>query len=269
MIIHYHMIIINLQSKQKRNNMKKCFTLIEMLVVIAIIGILASMLAPSLRRALGSATSVSCLNNLRQCGYTFTQYANAHDGIIPFERAASGFPQWANQFGANDVKTMPGHFVCPGGATKPKSTSNTYGALCIAVVSSSLAEHCNNPQLNSKVTSGTDQGKAINVVNVLKMRSASHYPMLCDSVFYTSTQYNDAGAQSYTVSSPKDNSSGLHFRHVHKLNILFGDNHANGVEVGRFLSDVVTANGAVKLEWHLNNKISQGWLRAEDYTIQY
>ncbi len=52
------------------------FTLIEMLVVIAIISILASMMLPAVRKSIDSANTIQCLNNIKQLGVEVNSYIN-------------------------------------------------------------------------------------------------------------------------------------------------------------------------------------------------
>jgi type II secretory pathway pseudopilin PulG len=61
--------------------------LTELLVSIAIIGILAALLLTSLSRAKGKSLQAVCLNNLRQIGISMTVYAgDNHDVVIPARR---------------------------------------------------------------------------------------------------------------------------------------------------------------------------------------
>ena len=78
---------------------RRLFTLVEMLVVIAIIGILASLLMPSLRRALEAANTVNCTNNLKQIGGAFSIYSNDFSGWYPTgTRLWQPFTTWGKAY---------------------------------------------------------------------------------------------------------------------------------------------------------------------------
>lgn len=58
------------------------FTLVELLIIVAILCVLAALLLPSLRGAIETARQVSCANNLNQLGKTLHYYADDHNGFI-------------------------------------------------------------------------------------------------------------------------------------------------------------------------------------------
>lgn len=74
------------------------FTLIELLVVVAIIGILVSLLLPSLSRARESGKRAVCRNNLSQIGKTINIYSLNEDGRISIGIATGGKYQWSYFF---------------------------------------------------------------------------------------------------------------------------------------------------------------------------
>ncbi|NLW49832.1 MAG: type II secretion system protein [Candidatus Brocadiaceae bacterium] len=63
--------------------MRKAFTLIEMLVVIAIIAILAGLLMPALAKARKEARKTHCINNQRNVGTFLVMYGTDNRGAYP------------------------------------------------------------------------------------------------------------------------------------------------------------------------------------------
>jgi len=74
------------------------FTLLEMLVVAAIMALLLAILLPSLAKARSAAKAVACLSNLRQLGMAAQMYADTHqDAIVDSGLPHSGLPSLPEQ----------------------------------------------------------------------------------------------------------------------------------------------------------------------------
>ena len=69
-----------LQTMKNIKTYSKAFTLIELLVVIAIIGILASMLLPTLAKAKKKANRLKCANQLGQISKAITAFGGEYGG---------------------------------------------------------------------------------------------------------------------------------------------------------------------------------------------
>jgi type II secretory pathway pseudopilin PulG len=73
-------------SGQPRNRTlrhARAFTLVEFLVVISIVVMLCSLLAPSLSRTREAAARIQCANNLRQIGFALISYTEDNNESLP------------------------------------------------------------------------------------------------------------------------------------------------------------------------------------------
>ena len=97
----------------------KSFTLLELLVVVAIIGVLSSVLLPSVMKARAATIQASCVNNLKQQGLAVEMYADSYNGSLPphaqSESPLSGpyRPQLVAPFIEDTLEKSIETFLCP------------------------------------------------------------------------------------------------------------------------------------------------------------
>lgn len=104
----------------------KAFTLLELLITIAIIAILAALLLPALNSARDKARGIACLSNLKQCGLAIHSYAADNNDYITFREAGTGWVSFfanvpderlANRPDSGAKYLTPNCALCP--AVKP------------------------------------------------------------------------------------------------------------------------------------------------------
>lgn len=77
----------------------RAFTLLELLVCVAVFGVLAALLIGGVGTAREKAKGALCAGNLRQCGVALRLYANENQGRFPAALERDGF-SWASALAA-------------------------------------------------------------------------------------------------------------------------------------------------------------------------
>lgn len=129
---------------------RKGFTLIELMIVIAIIAILAAILVPNFVRARAQGQFAACTSNLKNIGTACEMYAADHNGRYPQNGQDLNNPQAANNVGGTAyLQRFP---TCPasndGYAYQSVSNPDYYVIAC----------NTGNHQQAGVINSGTNAG---------------------------------------------------------------------------------------------------------------
>jgi prepilin-type N-terminal cleavage/methylation domain-containing protein/prepilin-type processing-associated H-X9-DG protein len=144
-----HTIKNRLQSTRYAN--VRAFTLVEVLVVIAIIGLLVGLLLPAVQAARESARRVQCANNLKHIGLAVQSFHEAHNKTPPAYLTGVGHATWL-------VLIMP--HIELGNIYKTANVEKTYYMIPENVIQTQVDLYCcpshRGPQQLSK--SGDSRG---------------------------------------------------------------------------------------------------------------
>jgi prepilin-type processing-associated H-X9-DG protein len=99
-------------------------TLVELLVVVAIIGMLIALMLPAIQSARATARAASCKNSLRQLGLAAQQFCELHKGKFPEwshgddKRAPGDKRSWIYTLaphveGSDEIRLCPDDFLLP------------------------------------------------------------------------------------------------------------------------------------------------------------
>lgn len=203
--------------------MKK-FTLIELLVVVAIIGILVSMLLPSLSKARDMGKAAVCTSNQKQLGIATLSYQGDFDDIFPFGMT-NDIQNWGGTWPNNDSRPpqqvifqYAGEstevYVCP--ADESPENFNWWALQNHPDLEN--ASYAFNEWATWYYTKGQKK-----IFKLLYVNNLSEWIMLADT-------WHTVSGPGHWLYSPTETNPRIDWYHPNtSVNVLFGDGHVERV----------------------------------------
>ena len=218
------------------NRRTQLFTLVELLIVIAIIAILASLLLPALNRAKETAYSSSCVSNLKQLGMTFQFYANDFNQYVfshmKYEGTVVPMAYVFEEKGY--IRESNPKFQRCRVMKETTSVTKTYGVIRTQLSGSTWYEKKKDQWGDFAVkNTGNDCIYALN-----RLKQASQTPFLADSLIPLLNANGGMGSCYFVLDRIAGGYGGLSLNHLQSANVGFFDGHVAGkkerelVEIG-------------------------------------
>ena len=200
---------------------RKSFTIIELLVVISIIAILASLLLPALRNVKETAKGITCKSNLKQQGVLNFNYINDYNGYI-VNQCAPGYSVGHNTWYQvlMDVYGFKIPYNSGGPAAGIKSMYYCPSQTKVTVRETNYAYNC---YFLSQL--GWPSWYKIAVI-----RKASTCPLICDYDYYDSAEAGDPYRITSNNQIPPGLDCRLGFLHNNSGNWLYFDGHVSSTK---------------------------------------
>jgi prepilin-type processing-associated H-X9-DG protein/prepilin-type N-terminal cleavage/methylation domain-containing protein len=215
---------------------RRAFTMVEILVSTAIMGVLAALLVSGLKGAVNKGKEAKCIAGLRQIGVGTMNYIGENNGFLPrptIKAAESGLPgdqMWSKQLGPylpqrGSTATAQQNivFVCPAAKYQGFSTANlssTYNA-------SAAGYYFSSPTTTGSGTTGPARSSASLEYPSRTILVAEGKQSGVSGSCLSSLNWTQAEAD-LNAASPSG-AANLDFRHDSKMNVLYGDGHVGTI----------------------------------------
>jgi prepilin-type N-terminal cleavage/methylation domain-containing protein len=221
---------------------RSAFSLIELLIVIAIIGILALITVPTAQRIRDRAKQSSCLNNLKQWCYALTSYLDEHRGLMPAYAPGAedgwfdvlppyiGVETMSDLMAKNRSGRNKNLFICPSDPDAPNPGPSYYSSYTL---NTWVDDGANQPPFKKRIRH-----------SVLKFPTSF--------VVFTETCHGETGGAN--LSTLVDPSGRTAFRHHKSINLGFADGSANNFRMLEIWAPSATREKNLGgLQWNPNS----------------
>ena len=222
--------------------LSRAFTLVEVLVVVAIVAVLVSMLLPAIKKAREAAIGVACVGNLRQLGLGMEMYAAENQMKLAsggYNTSGNGVSWFSFYTGEDDKSFHPikGFIPASGGQMNVSRCPRYSKAADNKVYGLFSPHHATYERWSVDVpvpAAGTNWLTSIDYFILTKMGNRSDFMLATDTVnMYFGGREIGSGSLGWTTTGASggyQNSGYVYLAHNNRANGIFADFHVEACD---------------------------------------